>query len=138
LKNPSLAEKGTREIPVPIENGLLDVYVAKEDLPAISVGSSIRLKDLFNIEVTSAGKELQARFFKKELVEHSETSKIQWVKVQDNIKVNILQPDGITTTGFAEKTLTTMKQGAFAQFERYGYVRIIKKQKGSMLCYFIN
>jgi len=138
LKNPSLVEKGTREIPVPIENGLLDVYVTKEDLPATPVGTQIRLKDLFTIEVATVGKEVQAKFFKKELEEHSEASKIQWVKVQDNIKVNILQPDGITTTGFAEKTLTNMKQGAFAQFERYGYVRIIKKQKGNILCYFIN
>ncbi|OLS15635.1 MAG: glutamyl-tRNA synthetase [Promethearchaeota archaeon CR_4] len=138
LINPSLPEKGTREIPVPVEGGLLEVYIAKADLPAITVGNHIRLKDLFTIEVTTMGKEIQAKFFKKELEEHDEASKIQWVKVQDNIKVKILQPDGITTTGFAEKTLATMKQGAFAQFERYGYVRIIKKQKGSIQCYFIN
>ncbi len=135
--NPSFPEKGTREIPVPIENGSLDVYISNLDLPSIKVGSQFRLKDLFTIEITSVGKEPEAKFFKKEMEEH-DVSKIQWVKVRDNVKVNILQPDGITTTGFAEKTLAGMKQGAFAQFERYGYVRIIRKQKGSILCYFIN
>ncbi len=138
LINPSLPEKGTREIPVLIENGSLDVYIASIDSPSCKVGSHLRLKDLFTIEITSVGKELEAKFFKKEMDEHDNIGKIQWVKVQDNVKVNILQPDGITTTGFAEKTLAGMKQGAFAQFERYGYVRIIKKQKNSIQCYFIN
>ncbi len=138
LINPSLPEKGTREIPVLIQNGSLDVYVASMDLPSIKVGSHVRLKDLFTIEIQTIGDEVEAKFFKKELEEHAEVGKIQWVKMQDNVKVNILQPDGITTKGFAEKTLAGMKQGACAQFERYGYVRIIKKQKGSIQCYFIN
>lgn len=138
LINPTLPAKGTREIPVSIQDGSLDVYVASMDLPSIKVGTQVRLKDLFTLEIASVGDELEAKFIKKEMEEHAEASKIQWVKVQDNVKVNILQPDGITTKGFAEKTIAGMKQGAYAQFERYGYVRIIKKQKTSIQCYFIN
>ncbi len=138
LINPSLQQKDTRDIPVPIENGLLEVNISNLDLPGIKVGSRVRLKDLFTIEITSVNKELEAKFFKKEMEENDKVGKIQWVLAKDNVKVDILQPDGITTSGLAEKTLAGMKQGAFAQFERYGYVRIIKKKNGSILCYFIN
>src|SRR5271157_111311 len=149
LINPSLPDKGNREIPVTISNGELDLCVAKSDVfgesevtgghaAAIEIGSNVRLKDLFTVTISGIDGEITSEFYKKELEDHKEMRKIQWVDFTNNIPVKILQPDGVFTTGLAESNLALMAEGSFAQFERHGYVRVIKKEGDNILCYFIN
>jgi glutamyl-tRNA synthetase len=148
LVNPSNSDTETREVPISIEDGVCEFYIAEDDLkdvlnakgkiihPAIKVDDVIRIKDMFNITITDLGDPIQAEFESKEKAEDSR--KIQAVPVKDNIPVKVLQPNGNITHGFGEANLARLEPKTIVQFERYGYVRIINITSEEVYCYFIN
>ena len=115
-----------------------DVVNAKGGIihPAIQEGDVIRLKDMFNIIITELSDPIQSEFHSKE--KEVDSRKIQAVPVKDNIPVRVLQPDGKITQGFGEANLRNIEPKSIIQFERYGYVRVIKISSEEVYCYFIN
>jgi len=111
----------TREIKVPKNPRLM---IPQEDAVKIEKGDIIRLKDLYNIEITGPA---EARYIGNSLeVLKKGADIIQWT-TQENTPITI-DRQGKTEQGVAEKTVEQLDEGEIIQFERYGFVRIDQKQ----------
>ncbi len=106
--------KQTREIEV---NGR--VLVNRKDLEG-----EVRLMDLCNWD----GKVVK---------DNLKVKKIQWVPSDQKVEVKVMIPEGMKIKeidGFAEKNIEKEKIGSVVQFERFGFVKIEKKNP--YLCVF--
>ncbi len=150
LIHPSFEDRGHRTIPVTVKNNSATFYISKSDVgeqrdkagkkirnPAMKPGLEIRLKDLFTITISQVKKDIFANF-KEFKMTNVGIRKIQWVPLTNHVIVRILQPDGVIVEGLGESNLLNLREGTIAQFERYGYVRIISLSRTEVFCYFIN
>ncbi len=111
------AKKELREIPVGRE-----MFVCQSDVDTLTVGERLRLKDLYNIEITSISP-LKAKFIgtDMELVKKEKARIIHWVPPA-GLKVRVLSPDG-EYSGIGEQGIEK-ELDKVVQFERFGFVRI--------------
>lgn len=91
-------------------------YVSSKDFRDFR-GKEIRLKDFCNVIL-----EREAKVTSTEL---KDVPKIQWVV--DYIPVEVVMPDGHVEKGYGEASLRDVREGEVIQFERFGFVRIEKK-----------
>lgn len=96
-----------------------EIFVSGEDYNSL-MNKEIRLIHLFNIKL---GKKTE---FTSE--ENKDIPKINWVS--DNVKTQILMPDGKWKEGIAEKAIKELAVGDIIQFERFGFCRYEGKKKG--------
>jgi len=110
-------DRGNREIEVGPK-----LCICKEDADKLSVGSKIRLKDLYNVEITSL-KPLQAAYLNDsiESVKKEKMKIVHWAPV-NGIPVTVLSPDG-EFHGIGEKQIANELDN-MVQFERFGFCRI--------------
>jgi glutamyl-tRNA synthetase len=109
--------RGCREIDVSTK-----VLVCREDVEKLTGGSKVRLKDLYNVEITSM-EPLQANYL-NDAIESAKKDKmkiIHWAPV-DGVPVKVLSPDG-EFKGIGEKQITA-ELDKVVQFERFGFCRI--------------
>ncbi|MCD6558218.1 MAG: glutamate--tRNA ligase [Candidatus Aenigmarchaeota archaeon] len=101
------------------------LYIDKKDYEKYK-GLEVRLKDLFNIKlgkkIKVTGKEVKS------------IPKIQWV-TRNHIEVRVLMEDKMVK-GYGEQNLKNVKPGTIVQFERFGFVRIEKNDKKSIVAVF--
>ncbi|HIH44890.1 MAG TPA: glutamate--tRNA ligase [Candidatus Methanoperedenaceae archaeon] len=109
--------RGVREIQV---DGR--VLVCRDDVARLEPGARLRLKDLYNIEVTCM-EPLRARFIGADIdtVKREKLRIIHWAPV-DGIAVRVLSPDG-EFKGIGENGIRN-ELHRIVQFERFGFVRI--------------
>ena len=112
-------------------------FVQKEDIDKLNIGDVFRLKDLFNVRITSKNNEVKAEYAGDELIPSS--AKIQWT-TDDYINMNVFVPHLLfkkerfdpssleKISGFAERAVDGIKTGEIVQFERFGFVRIENKK----------
>ncbi|MHA1671674.1 MAG: glutamate--tRNA ligase [Promethearchaeota archaeon] len=134
---PSKPEKGKRIIKVNVENRILNIFISNSDKDKLGINQIIRLKDLINIKIEKIdliNNKIIAKYHSAEL--NREYSIIHWVPVDENIEVTILKPDGSISKGVGEINLKDIKLDKTIQFERYGFVNPIRKDKNSLYCYF--
>ncbi len=108
-------------------------YVPREDVARFKKGDVFRLKDLCNIKLTHAGKELAGGYAGETIL--PESVKLQWTTDQF-IRMTIVRPGSLfvheefnpeslqSTEGYAEQAVGGLPVGEIVQFERYGFVRI--------------
>ncbi|PKL53316.1 MAG: hypothetical protein CVV36_07770 [Candidatus Methanoperedenaceae archaeon HGW-Methanoperedenaceae-1] len=120
---------GVREIPVGNT-----VLVCRNDADKLSTGDKLRLKDLYNIEITGTSP-LTAKFIGTgmELVKKEKARIIHWAP-PDGVKVRVLSPDG-EYEGVGEHGILG-EQGKVVQFERFGFVRIDSVGEDGIVAYF--
>jgi len=99
-------------------------YISKNDFANLK-SKEIRLMHLYNIKLNN-----KADFTS---VENKDIPRITWVPTGFSVKTEVLMPDGKIETGFAEKNAEKLKIGDIIQFERFGFVRLDKKEKGKLL-----
>ncbi len=123
------AKKEMREIPVGTK-----VLVCRDDVDTLKIGERLRLKDLYNIEITGI-EPLKAKFIgtDMELVKKEKARIIHWVP-PDGIKVKVLSPDG-EYTGVGERGMGK-ELDKVVQFERFGFVRIDGVGGDGVVAYF--
>ncbi|MHA1624377.1 MAG: glutamate--tRNA ligase [Promethearchaeota archaeon] len=134
---PSKPEKGKRIIKVNVENRILNIYISKSDKDKLEINQVIRLKDLMNIKIEKINKienKIVATYHSAEL--NREYSIIQWVPIDENIEITILKPDGSISKGVGEINLKDIKLDKTIQFERFGFVNPVRKDKETLFCYF--
>ena len=113
---PGDLERGTREFKT--EN---EFYVADK----LEKGNNYRLMHLFNF--------CDGEFISEGLDERLKATMIHWLPVSSElVKVRVLMDDGKEIKGFGETGLKDVKVGEVAQFERFGFVRLIAKKKGEL------
>ena len=110
-----------------------DFFVAAGDMKSIKRGSVFRLMDLYNVELTSAGKGAAGRYVGDEVVQNSR--KFQWV-TPAHVEVQVTVPDALflegdvynrdslkEVHGFAEECAGALRVGEIVQFPRFGFAR---------------
>ncbi len=123
------AKKELREIPVGTK-----VLVCRSDVDILKEGERLRLKDLYNIEITSISP-LKAKFIgtDMDLVKKEKARIIHWAP-PDGLKVRVLSPDG-EYTGIGERGIEK-ELDKVVQFERFGFVRIDSVSDVGVVAYF--
>ncbi len=120
---------GLREIPAGTT-----VFITGNDAESLKKGERLRLKDLYNIEVTGLSPP-RAKFIgtDMDLVKKEKARIIHWAPL-DGLKVRVLSPErefiGIGEHGM-EKEIDKV-----VQFERFGFVRIDSVNGDEVVAYF--
>jgi glutamyl-tRNA synthetase len=122
-------------------------YISEDDVEKLKVNDKIRLKDLYNIQITKINNEISSRFIGTQLM--SGLDKIQWV-TEEHIDALILKPDLLFKNGkynenslekikgYVEKAIEIVNIGETVQFERFGFVKIERKGKDRIVGIFIH
>lgn len=132
--HPEHPEKGFREHTVtPEGNDKTAVFwVSRKDVDASKVGNTIRLMELFNIQVDKANVYSADASFVSESYEDARKAKAQlihWIPVKQDMPCQVIMPDATTMDGVAESICKQLKPNSIIQFERFGFVRIDKVNK---------
>jgi len=109
-------------------------YVSRVDIKGMKKGTSFRLMDLYNVELSSAGESPSAKYTGDELIPASR--KVQWV-TPSHQAVTVVVPgelfleEGVfnrksltEVKGFAEDSVSSLKVGDIIQFPRFGFCRL--------------
>jgi len=109
------------------------VFVSRDDVDKLAVGDKVRLKDLYNIEITSTAP-LQARYLGDSVKAIKKERKriIHWAPV-DGVPVTVLAPHG-QFEGIGEQQIAR-ELDRLVQFERFGFCRIDSVDHG-IVAYF--
>jgi len=120
---------GTREIPVGTK-----VLVCKSDVENLTDGEKLRLKDLYNIQITGLSP-LSAKFIgtDMDLVKKEKARIIHWAP-PDGQKVRVLSPEG-EYSGIGERGIEKELDNV-VQFERFGFVRIDSVKGDEVVAYY--
>jgi glutamyl-tRNA synthetase len=129
--HPEYPEKGFREYsikPMGADNVAL-FWISKRDADALTVGSVIRLMELFNIKIEKVEAYSAEASFTSEAYEEArkvEAPLIHWVPVGADMPCQVIMPDATVVEGIAESACKELKPDDVVQFERFGFVRIDK------------
>jgi len=120
---------GMRDIPVGTK-----VLVCQSDVENLKEGERLRLKDLYNIQVTGTSP-LSAKFIgtDMDLVKKEKARIIHWAP-PDGLKVRVLSPDG-EYSGIGERGIEK-ELDKVVQFERFGFVRIDSVKDDEVVAYY--
>ena len=105
-------------------------YLAKDD---ISDGI-FRLMDAVNVDID--GDEVTYNSTSFEDARDLKARIIQWVPVEDNVKVTIVMDDASLKTGLGESALCDLKVGDIVQFERVGFARLDEIKDDELIFYY--
>lgn len=97
------------------------IFISQNDFELLK-GKEIRLIHLFNIKLDS--KKTEAKFTS---IENKDIQKINWVS--NGVQTSVMMPDAQIVNGLAEEAIKTLKYDEVVQFERFGFVKLDKKQK---------
>ena len=120
---------GMREIPAGTK-----VLICQSDVENLKEGEKLRLKDLYNIQITGLSP-LSAKFIgtDMDLVKKEKARIIHWVPL-DGLKVRVLSPDG-EYSGIGERGIEK-ELDKVVQFERFGFVRIDSVSGAEVVAYY--
>jgi glutamyl-tRNA synthetase len=122
-------ERGFREYIIKPEGkeDTAQFWITKKDAQAMQPQQTMRLMELFNIEIqTITDTAVNAMYLSEsyEDVRKIKTQLIQWIPKGAEYATQVVQQDATTIEGFAESTCKTLKPDAIIQFERFGFVRV--------------
>ncbi|MGB9636309.1 MAG: glutamate--tRNA ligase [Thermoplasmata archaeon] len=98
-----------------------EIFIAKNDYEMYN-GKEVRLKDFCNILCTENAKITSW--------ENKDIPRIQWVPGSDFVEMDVVMVDGSVVKGAAEKNILNAEENDVVQLERFGFVRIDRKERG--------
>jgi glutamyl-tRNA synthetase len=126
--HPDFPEKGKRKLAFEISGETATAYISGPDFKIINPGDSIRLMDAFNVEIVEKGEDSAVvRYISDDLKEARKKRMplIHWTS-KGRVEVEVRTPEGMVR-GYGEADLKKADIDDIVQFERYGFVRIDKK-----------
>ncbi|VVC00248.1 Glutamate--tRNA ligase [uncultured archaeon] len=143
LKNhPTKKEMGERKLAA-----VNTFWIPGADADALIVTELFRLKELYNVTVTS--KNADGLVGKYEADEGIAAKKIQWVPVESAVACKVkkagdlldekgaYRADSLSEeAGYCEPSCRELADSAVVQFERYGYARLDKKEEHGLVFIF--
>ena len=99
-------------------------YITKEDYEQLSEGKIYRLMNLLNFT-----KDKELHFHSLKLNTKLKAKLIHWLPCQQFMKTKVLLLNGNYAQGLAESNIKKVKEGTIVQFERFGFCKLIKKNK---------
>ena len=115
-----------------------DFLIARQDLELMREGN-YRLMHLLNFKVDNIArlKPKEYSFISEEPNNDLKTKFIHWLPhTPYNIPIELIMPDGSKKKGLGESELEKLKVGSIVQFERFGFVRLHKKEKDKLEFWF--
>jgi glutamyl-tRNA synthetase len=118
-------------------------YISKADADTLEKDEVFRLKDLFDVEVTEKGKAIEGSYAGDEKV----GKRFQWVGDErtdceilvpgDLLRGGEFNPESLKTVkGLCERNCAKLEPGTLIQFERFGFVRLDRKEKDKLTFVF--
>jgi glutamyl-tRNA synthetase len=122
-------ERGVREYKVTPSGNEKAAYfwISQSDAQAMQSGQTIRLMELFNIQINNVtDKSVTAAYTSEsyEDVRKAKSQLIQWIPKGAEYPTEVVQQDASITQGFSESACKKLKPDTIIQFERYGFVRV--------------
>ncbi len=102
------------------------IFISKDDSDKFK-NKEVRLMHLYNVKL---GKKAEYTSTK-----NKDIQKIQWVS-EPNVKVDVIMPDGSIVSGLGEVALKKLKVGTIIQGDRFGFMRLDKKEKAKLVFCF--
>ena len=118
-------DRGNRLLPF---NG--SAYLAKSDIN----DGVFRLMDAVNVDID--GDEITYNSTSFEDARDLKARIIQWVPVEENVKVTVVMDDASLKTGLGESSLNDLKVGDIVQFERVGFARLDEIKDDELVFYY--
>ncbi len=115
-----------------------EFLVSKEDYENFESGN-YRFMHLFNFKAFKKNNSelLSFSYISTEPEPNLNVKYLHWLNAnQNNIKVEIIMTDGSIKEGLAEPEIQNLKEGEIIQFERFGFVRLNKKNKEKYKFFF--
>ncbi len=110
-------------------------YISQEDYDSIKEGEMIRLMDCLNF--IKKGKRLMFNSLEYEKYKDAKKKRIMhWLPLRDNVDVGLLMPDNTIVNGLGEPLLDRLGVDTVVQFERVGFVRLDRKEKGKLVFWY--
>lgn len=106
------------------------IYLDKKDV-LDNIGKEVRLKGLYNAIIPSDFGGFNKKILFSSSIPKFGLAVIQWVP-KEHTKVDVLLTNGKVIHGIAEKNVEKLDIGAVVQFERFGFVRLDKKEKNKL------
>jgi glutamyl-tRNA synthetase len=136
-RHPDHPERGTRRVHLGDGSGTGRVLLAAADVQPGRKDEILRLKDWGNVRLTGTGR---AEYAGNDLAVLKAGARIvQWVSADPSasVPVRVLMPDeaGTVRTGVAESDCVR-DFGKVVQFERVGFVRLERQERGAILAPF--
>ena len=123
--HPNHLEKGYRQLKF---NG--EIYISEDD----NKNGIVRLMDAVNIKINEDNYEYISESFEE--AKEAGAKIIHWIPTENPVPVEIVMPDATITKGLAENGINNLKTGDIIQFERFGFVRLDKKEKNKLTFYY--
>lgn len=122
-------ERGFREYTVKPEGGecAASLWIAQKDAQAMQPQQTMRLMELFNIQIQTVTDNLVTAIYASESYDDVRKLKaqlIQWIPKGTEYKTDVVQQDASVIEGFAEADCKKLKPDDIIQFERFGFVRV--------------
>jgi glutamyl-tRNA synthetase len=112
-----------------------EFYIARNDLDALKPGELYRLMDCLNFVKKGKGQAAEFVFDSKEHSNYKEKGKriIHYLPVQDElVNVEVMMPDKKVVKGLGEPLMNKLKEGDIIQAERFGFMKLDKKEKSKI------
>lgn len=138
--HPAQPDKGIREYAVQPqgEDNRVTLWVSRKDVDSSSVGTMLRLMELFNVKIENANVYSAQGLFLSESYEDARKVKAQlihWVLIGQDMPCRVVMSDASVAEGVAESACKKLKTNDIVQFERFGFVRIDEINDG-LTAYF--
>ncbi len=127
--HPEHPERGFREYTVEPQgdDSTASFWIAQKDVQAMQSQQTMRLMELFNIQIqTVTDNAVTARYTSEayEDVRKIKAQLIQWIPKGAEYPAEVVQQDATVVEGFAESACKKLKPDDIIQFERFGFVRV--------------
>lgn len=127
--HPDQPNRGFREYTVQPqgEDDRVTLWVSRKDVDLSSVGTMLRLMELFNVKIENANVYSAQGLFLSESYEDAKKVKaqlIQWVLIGHDMPCRVVMSDASVAEGVAESACKKLKPNDIVQFERFGFVRV--------------
>jgi glutamyl-tRNA synthetase len=138
--HPAQPGKGIREYTVQPQgmDNQVTLWVSRKDVDPSSVGTMLRLMELFNVKIEDANVYSARGLFLSESYEDARKVKAQlihWVLIGYDMPCRVVMSDASVAEGVAESACKKLKPNDIVQFERFGFVRIDEINDG-LTAYF--
>ncbi len=127
--HPEHPERGVREYTVKPEGeeASTALWISKKDANTMQPQQTIRLMELFNIQIENVSEKTVTAKYTSESYEDIRKTKaqlIQWISKGNEFPAEVIQQDATAIEGFAESACKKLKPDDIIQFERFGFVRV--------------
>ncbi len=137
--HPDKPGKGREYTVNPEKLSEVSFWIAKADADAMQPDQTIRLMELFNIQIGAKTDGAVAATYLSDSYEDVRKSKVQlihWIPKGTEYTAEVVKQDATVTSGYSEGACKKLKPDDIIQFERYGFVRVNEVTDAKLTAYF--